>query len=416
MKVIFIITFSPPYEEYANKSKPQWNWDTPNGSWVGIWGYDWGDLIGKSLVKYSDKVEYEVWQVDERADKIYTAELDERVIHKNFPAQRKGHFSGLKRGEYIFSKLVIEYARVFNNQNVIFMLPSTVISPFIETLVKSIDNANIIYYNLISTSLLLPTIEYCFNPLRLLHRYLLRRRNLQHIKTIKHLLTLNDHPHALQNLKMEFGHIKEYLFKIGMDFEYWKQDKTVEDARKLLSIPLNKFVIFLSQRLIPGYQIDKFIQAIFRINSKRDFVCYISGHGGRDYEQHLKELVRKYNIEDLIRFVGYVSDEDLKNYFIACDVFATVPKITAGSNSAKKAMAFEKPIVHITQGDTYEYLKENRAGVFLNPTDYDQWTKVFKEVIEGEKIETIPREEVVDYFSWEATAREILYALENAKK
>ena len=89
MKVVYIINRHPPYEEYSNKPRPKWNWDTETGTWVGIWDYEWGDLIGKSLIQYSDRIEFEVWQTDLRADKIYTAELGERLVHKNFPARKQ---------------------------------------------------------------------------------------------------------------------------------------------------------------------------------------------------------------------------------------------------------------------------------------------------------------------------------------
>jgi glycosyltransferase involved in cell wall biosynthesis len=361
-------------------------------------------------------IDYEVWQLDLRADKIYMAELNDRLLHKNFPAQKKKFFRGLKISEYIFSKEIIEYARQYNDKNVTFILPAALIDPFKYTFLKSIDKTIIIYRNFISTSLLLPTLEASRNPLKLLHRYLLSKKKLHNLKIMKHLLALNDNPNAMKYLITINKNINVYLFAIGMDYDYWQQDKSIQEARQYLNISLNKFVIFLSQRLTHGYQIDKFIKAISSVNSRREFVCYISGHGKREYESYLRDIVKQYRLEDRINFVGYVSDEELKNYFIACDVFVTVPKITAGSNGAKKAMAINKPIVHITQGDTYEYLKDNHAGLFLSPTDYDQWTKIFEEVIDGKIIKTVPREKVVDYFSWKTTAKEILHAIINARK
>jgi glycosyltransferase involved in cell wall biosynthesis len=415
LKVIYIINRHPPYEDYANKPRPKYNWDTANGSWVGIWDYEWGDLIGKSLISCSDEIEFEVWQTDLRADRIYTAELDKRLIHKSFPATKKKRFRGLKTEDYVYSNEILEYAQDYNNENVKF-IRGAVDCPFLEKLERKVNKTAIINIYLISTTTLLPDFVQSYNPVKLIHRYLINRAKHKVLKNIKYFLALNDNPAATEMLKNKFKHIQVFLFKIGMDLDYWRQDKSVEEARRSLNIPLDNFVIFLSQRLIPGYQIDKFIQSISKVKCERDFKCYISGHGTKEYERYLKELVKEHGVEGRIHFVGYVSEEELKNYFIACDVFATVPRITAGSNGAKKAMAINKPIVHITQGDTYEFLKENHAGLFLSPTDYDQWTKIFEEVIDGKKIKTVPREKVVDYFSWESTGKEILHAIENARK
>jgi glycosyltransferase involved in cell wall biosynthesis len=416
MKVIFLITFSPKYDEYANKSRPEWNWDTDNGSWVGIWGSDWGDLIGKALANYSEDVEYEVWQVDVRADKIYTAELDRRLVHKNFPSKEIKYFRGLKISVYTYSKEIIECTKHNNKRNVTYFIPSTVNDPFIKELLSSIDKATIIYYNFLNNKLLLPDIEKSYNPLRLVHRYLLRKRKLNELRNIKYLLTYNDNSEALNILKANFPHIHINYFGLGLDCEYWKQDKTVEEARRYLNIPFDRYIIFLSQRLVPEYQIDKFIQTISKVTVVNNYRCYISGHGTKMYERYLTELVKEYNLEDMIHFVGYVSNEDLKNYFIACDIFATVPIMFAGSDGVKKAMAINKPVVHVTLGGTYEFLRENNAGIFLNPTDYNQWRRVFEEIIDGKEINTVPREKVVREFSWEKTAKEFLYAIEYAGK
>ncbi len=42
---------APAYVEYENKPRPTVNWDTPTGSWVGIWGYDWSDQIASEILK-----------------------------------------------------------------------------------------------------------------------------------------------------------------------------------------------------------------------------------------------------------------------------------------------------------------------------------------------------------------------------
>ena len=212
-------------------------------------------------------------------------------------------------------------------------------------------------------------------------------------------------------MRNNFKHINISEFNFGIDIDFWQSDKSKQQARQTLNIPIDKYIIFLSQRLVPEYQIEKFIQTISRIKSNNDFACFISGHGEKEYELYLKKLVQEYKVEHLINFIGYVSEEELKKYFIACDVFATVPVIFAGSMGAIKAMACERPIIHVKVGSTYEYLKENNAGVFLDPNDYDQWKQVFEEIIDGKEIKLVPRTKVTSYYSWEKTAKDILYAI-----
>ena len=86
-----------------------------------------------------------------------------------------------------------------------------------------------------------------------------------------------------------------------------------------------------------------------------------------------------------------------------------------GSTGAMKAMAIERPIIHVTMGITYAFLKEHDAGEYLDPVDYEQWVKTFTEVINGKSIRTIPRSTVISYFSWERTAEEVFHIIENAQ-
>jgi glycosyltransferase involved in cell wall biosynthesis len=414
-KIIFIITFTPPYKEYENRPRPEYSWEKPDGSWIGVWGYDWGDLLGKVVVSYLQNIDFEVWQVDERADKIYTAELDDRLVHRQFPAKKRKYLNGLKIAAHPYSKSMIEYAEKYNNSSTILFIPSKEIAPLSENLIKAFPLARKVHYNFLNTKLLLPSFVFSYNPIRLFHRFLLNRTNLRNLKGIKNLVTGEDNPLDLKKVKKINPEMSVFSFEFGVDLDFWKEDISKEEARKKLCIPNDQFIIVLSQRLVPEYQIDKFIEVISRVKSKRDFTCFITGHGLREYEEYLKELVNKHQIDDKIKLVGYVSDEELKNYFIACDAFATVPIMFGGSNGAVKAMAIERPIIHVTLGFTYEFLKKHNAGVYLNPSDYEQWIKTIHEVIDGKKIEIVSRNNVVTYFSWEKTAQAVLQIIENAQ-
>ena len=66
----------PAYEIYKGEQRPEINWETNDNSWVGIWGYDWGDLLGNAILSQTNEFEFEVWQNDLRADRIYEYTFD----------------------------------------------------------------------------------------------------------------------------------------------------------------------------------------------------------------------------------------------------------------------------------------------------------------------------------------------------
>lgn len=94
MKVISIMSDSPPYEIYGDSKKPEFVFELADGNWAGIWGYDWSDQIGKNVTKLDKDIIFEIWQPDLRADRVYSVELSERVNHKLFPALLKKNILG----------------------------------------------------------------------------------------------------------------------------------------------------------------------------------------------------------------------------------------------------------------------------------------------------------------------------------
>jgi len=413
IKIIFIIPFSPKYAEYADKPRPKYNWDTKDGQWVGIWGYDWGDLHLKSLVEYYDNYDCEIWQPDLRADKIYSAQLCENLIHRNFPAKMIKSFYRFKLRKELYSKSIIEELKKYDDNNTVLMLPATVRTKWMVSILGSIRNAKHIYYIYINDSKLLPLKISCLNPLKALSTYLINKEKLQWLKNMNILLTSYSDSEAVKKAEQINPNLKASKFVWGLDLDYWYPVIDKEAARKKLKIPAEAFVILLSQRLVPEYQVDRFIEVIAQIKPVKPFVCYITGFGLPDYKSYLQGLVERFGLNNKICFVGYVSDEELRNYMIASDLFVTVPTVFAGSTGAIKEMAIGRPVFTVNSGSTYYFLKEQNAGIFVSPTDYEEWGHKLESIINGEIIvKTVKREIVTNYYSWEKTAEQTKKAID----
>ena len=107
-KIIHIMDHCPAYEEHDNLPRPEINWNTPHGEWVGIAGYDWPDLVGIEVLKIEPEIRYEVWQPDLRADRIYSHSFSNGLIHTLFPAVLKKERSGLKKKQNPYSQSIID--------------------------------------------------------------------------------------------------------------------------------------------------------------------------------------------------------------------------------------------------------------------------------------------------------------------
>lgn len=393
----------PAYDEYANKPKPKWYWETPDGSWVGVWGYDWADLIGINVTKASSDISYEVWQPDNRADKLYEAEIARRVMHKQFPAVRKSYWFGLHKRRYWFSKAILKALYECNGDNTILVLSTSHIH-----LTKQMvgHKLKILHVHFINTKLLLPIPLTVFNPVRFLHRFLynIKQRNI--VKSFKYLVTENTE--GTDEIKSINPIVKVYNQRWEIDLAYWQRNFSKQEARNALKIPKNQYIFVLSQRLVPEYQIDKLIRVISQLRSNKDFRFIITGHGKRDYEAYLKDMVEKNGLQEKVSFVGYVSEEDLKKYMIAANIFMTVPIMFAGSVGAIKAMCLETPVFHVSEGSTYELLKQHDAGLIVSPTSYEQWKNEIESLLDGKVVKTVPRSFLEEHYNWKNIANDWL--------
>jgi glycosyltransferase involved in cell wall biosynthesis len=361
-------------------------------------------LIGKAIVKEFPDIKCEVLQVDYKADRIYEAELEKGLIHKNFPAITKESLFGLKKRKYYYSKLLIDYIKIVDKESNIVFLPNSVMTPFIYEIMDCIHFAHVVHFDFLNIRLSLPVKIWHKNPLKVAHRFLLNKKLDLHYNKIKSVFFADYDPDIIAILQKRYPHLKIYEFILGTELNYWKKEMTKIEARKLLRLPAEAFIIILSQRLVPEYQIDKLISIVPKIKTNNEFLFLITGHGEKTYELFLKKMIKKHGVEHRIKLLGYLPEEKLKLYYTASDVFATVPRLFGGSYSSVKAMAMELPIIHVELGLTYRFLKQNNAGCYLNPINYNQWIKVFSEVIDGKMIKTVPREVVLDYFSWKKSA------------
>lgn len=104
-----------------------------------------------------------------------------------------------------------------------------------------------------------------------------------------------------------------------------------------------KKIIFSLGRLVgyKGYQ--------YLIESARyledDCVVLIGGTG--PLRESLQMLIRLYGLEEKVKLLGYLSDDDLPGYYGACDIFclSSVQKNEAFAIVQIEAMAYGKPVV-----------------------------------------------------------------------
>ncbi|MCF6243328.1 MAG: glycosyltransferase [Bacteroidales bacterium] len=404
IKVINIVNHPPAYEGHRGRPRPEINWDTPNGSWVGIWGYEWHDIIGKRTLRAADDIIYEVWQPDLRADKIYEHTFEGGLIHKLFPAIQKKFVHGLKLRKDIYSKTLMEHLEKEINKNQALAVHINagfryINIPILNKYSKKVPIVGQFYTN--SSSIF--DIPKTKNPFKLLNAYKKRWELYNYYKKLKYII-----PSVKKGMEIFEDKFGAKVFhrdfaNFGSQFDEWERTLTKEEAKKQLNIPPDKFIMFSSSRLIPIKQIDKMIEVLAQLEN-RNFICYISGRGSEDYEHYLKKVVEKHKLEENIYFIGYVDYDVLQKYFQAAYLLVSTSAQDAGPASPFQAAAMETPAFLTATGIAEEFFMKEKAGIIVPTHNYELWRKELNTILNGKKINVPERKKIIEFGSWEKVA------------
>ena len=129
---------------------------------------------------------------------------------------------------------------------------------------------------------------------------------------------------------------------VSIDFDNIK-DEIKEKAKKIREIYKDKCICFTVGRHIPYKGLEYLVEASKYLNN--NYKILIGGKG--PLTDSLKE---KANRDDKVEFLGFISDDDLVAYYLACDIitFSSITKNEAFGISLAEGMSFEKPAVTFT--------------------------------------------------------------------
>lgn len=173
-----------------------------------------------------------------------------------------------------------------------------------------------------------------------------------------------------------------------------------------------EYVLFVGT-LQPRKNIVRLIEAFSRI--KKDISLVIVGKKGWQYDEIL-EAPKKFGVEKKVKFLGFVSDEDLPAIYKKALCFV-LPSLYEGFGlPVLEAMKYGCPVIASNTSSLPE--AGGDAALYVNPLDVEDIAKNLESIIQNSELrqKLIKKGyEQVKKFSWEKTARETLTALEGLK-
>lgn len=137
-------------------------------------------------------------------------------------------------------------------------------------------------------------------------------------------------------------------------------------TRKDLKIEKNEIALCAVGRIVKRKALDVIINAIKFINNK-NIKFYIMGDGPE--RENLEKLVEKQNLQNNIKFLGFVSTEEKYSYIQAADLF-TLTSLHEGFGIVyMEAMFFGLPIVCTNHGGQVDFLKHEENALLIDVND-----------------------------------------------
>lgn len=399
--IISILYHEPDYDYMEDKKRPAVNWDTSDGNWVGIYRNEIPDKLGEEILKTTDEFEYEVWQPDYRADKMRSHRFEDGLVHRLFPAQRVKVLRGLKYENFLRSPALIDFLLAYSADHQVIINVNGGFILFNLDILKSCGHLPIL--QTFRGTMVIPQTQIFKFRLNFLASWNYYR---DHLKTKKVMPNVDYVMHQNDLYLKELSEIyKGPVLKItsGCDFNFWKKTDKLS-SRASLDIPEGKMVFFVSSLFKPLKQIDKLIETFKKLDSQYDFMLIISGHGMDDYEDYLQDLAQPLIEKDKLRFVGYVTGDQLRRFYNSADLFVNTSVSEGGPVSAMKAIACETPIFTTDIGNVAESMRKNGTGIVVPIGNYQQWETQLSEVLDGKEVRRFDRQEAEKLYDWEKIA------------
>ena len=169
---------------------------------------------------------------------------------------------------------------------------------------------------------------------------------------------------------------------VSIDFENIS-DYAINKAEEIREKYKDKCICFTVGRHIPYKGFEYLVEVAKYLND--NYVVLIGGKGPLT-DQLKKKAKDMKNLE----FLGFISDEDLISYYLACDIisFSSITKNEAFGISLAEGMSFEKPAVTFTiPGSGVNYVNLNGVtGLEVPNRDSKAYAEAIKKLFEDKKM------------------------------
>jgi len=212
---------------------------------------------------------------------------------------------------------------------------------------------------------------------------------------------------GVRKAKKIFCHSKQMIWEVGKLYGKNKDAialkgafhseilgyKPKQDIKGKLGLQ-NKKMILNVNRLDAKKRVDLLLRAFKNISERFNDVILVIGGIGPE-EENLKRLAKELGIVDKVKFVGFIEEEDLWDYYASCDVFVH-PNWADFAIAPYEALALQKKVVWSTEMEMDKSIMKNKHIFTADPT-----VKDFAKAIEKALNTEITEKNDMTMYTWD---------------
>ena len=257
----------------------------------------------------------------------------------------------------------------------------------------------------------IPLVFKIFSP----DLYLMRR--------VKKVVMLNER----RKLRLiSAGKIEPKKLKViltGTDTSEFNPDIEICDIKEKYELT-DKITILFASIFMPRKGIEYLIKAANIIINKFGYKNVLFLLAGKidveeEYVKMIRELIKRYKLEENVKIIGYIPQEELKKLYVASDIYVLTSLEDGGPTSLLEPLACGKPLVGTDVGGIVPLIKDGCNGFLVEPANEKQLAEKIKYLIDHpEKWEEMGRNSrrlAEEEFDWSKIAEKYLEVYGEAK-
>ena len=126
--------------------------------------------------------------------------------------------------------------------------------------------------------------------------------------------------------------------------------------------------------------VDCVIRAMQKIKEEVPDIQYIVAGTGDDIIR-LSGLAKQNGVQEMVLFVGEITDEQLRSYYQNCDIFVLPSKKEGFGIVFLEAMFFKKPVIGGNFGGSRDVIDDGNTGLLVNFGDINQLSQKIIELL-----------------------------------